>query len=206
MTLPSPPQFSQASTPPYQFRTRPPTHWEQSLVSPGIAYADCEQKTQHIKIITIATIECFMTFLPVPAPFQLEARHLRHMTKERRARSPFQTSAGRKTETSPMHHERSLREPTTIQRRRRDCTDGSVLLLRRCFRVGFSGLSRDASHGRRVGGHAGRVTLPLHGKSVLPRRTGSNHFALAVLVYQKIRSVGGNVACDYGAYEIIGLQ
>ena len=33
----------------------------------------------------------------------------------------------------PLHHERCLREPITIQRRRRNCTDGSVLFVRRYF-------------------------------------------------------------------------
>ena len=48
-----------------------------------------------------------------------------------------------------MHHERCLREPTTIQQRRRNCTDGQCPHLCAVVRVRFSGLSRDAFQTRR---------------------------------------------------------
>ena len=63
--------------------------------------------------------------------------------------TPFQTSAGAEKQDTSRDASREVPERT-----HNDATkearlhEGSVLPLRRCCRVGFSGLSRDASHVR----------------------------------------------------------
>ena len=97
---------------------------------------------------------------------------------------------GRKTETSS---DASQEAP---ERARKDTPEEARLLLGgsafsvRLYKRSFSGFLATLPMAA-GGGHAGRVTLPLRGKSVLPQRFGSLHFALACLVYHKIRPTGG---------------